>query len=76
MEIKSTTIIKFEKEERDKLVDAARVLDDVFSKDIRSAVQFDVTKINIVDADDLATMIRTLIALSDSDLTVPEFINL
>lgn len=66
MEIKSTTTIKFDKDERDKLLDAAQVLDDVYAKDLSSALQFDVGGLSLVDPDDMATMIRTLITLSDT----------
>lgn len=66
MEIKSMTTIKFSNDERDKLVEAARVLDDVFAKDLGCAIQFDVSGCSLVDPDDIATMVRKLIDLSDS----------
>lgn len=65
MEIKSTTTIKFSKEERSKLVDALDVLDDIYQKDRQELVQFDVSMFNLVDADDIAEMIRKLIIISD-----------
>lgn len=76
MEIKSTTIIKLDQEERKALSDATPVLDSVFNNDYRSAVQFDVTKINIIDADDIAAMIRTLIELSDTGEPIGELLKL
>lgn len=74
MKVNTETTIEFDKDERDMLVDAARLLDNVFGADINCVIQFDVEKRNIIDPDDIACMIRTLITLSDAGESIKGFL--
>lgn len=66
MKIEAKITLALDAEERDKLVEAAKVLDDVFRNDVRNVVQFNVSGLGLVDTDDIATMLRKLIHLSDT----------
>lgn len=72
MKIEAKITLALDAEERDKLVEAAKVLDNIYRNDIRNVVQFDVGGSSLIDTDDMATMMRKLIHLSDTGAPIPE----
>lgn len=74
MKINTTITLKLDKEERDTLVAAAHILDGIYSNDEHCVLRFDVEKRNIIDPDDIACMLRTLVTLSDTDEHIGKYL--